>query len=691
MSIRIGIDVGGTFTDAVAIDNDTLELIGSTKVFTTYHLRDGVALGIVNAISKIISCHNIHPSDISLIAAGTTQATNAILEGDVCDVGVIFVGSHFRKFRDIHLCNNKYIRVKTFTIANSPSFDSDLCDIFNKLSQLKIRSIVASCPFSPDNNLLEQKILSMAKRYNIYATATNDISSLYGIKIRTNTAIINASIMPKMVDTFHMLKQSITSMGITAPIMIMRCDGGIMSIDEIKKRPFLTIMSGPAASVYGALVYEKISTGIFLEVGGTSTDISIIKNGQVMLTNPTIGGHRLYLNSLDISTIAIAGGSLIRVTNKKLDIGPKSSHILGLKYSCFSDPDELTDLSLSFIELDNCQYAVVKNTYGKTFSITLTCILNALGLIDKDNYCFGNKQSARLALKPLSIFFNTTIDNIAKQILDIAIKKCSLVVSHLAKIHKLDISTLVLFGGGGACNPLVPLVAKKIHANSSICKNAPIISSIGICMSVLREVVERNIFNPTATDIKNIKIAAIQKLSKSFANQSLIQTHVEFDNKRNILRAIATGTINPSRLNHTCNKTHEIISLYTGSHDITLRYTIGNYSLFDVVVTKKILWGMFSRNYSLLVVIDNDGIIRFNKTIRSYNVYNSLSLLDKLPYVLYENLIYSDAGILMPRLTIVTPTRILDVSSFMDKQSILSFVESELDLTKSFDVVCLIE
>lgn len=688
MSIRIGIDVGGTFTDAVAIDNDTLDIIGFTKVFTTYSSKEGVALGIVEAISKIISCHNIHPSDISLIATGTTQATNAILEGDVCDVGVIYVGSRFRKFRDILLCNNKYIHVKTFTISNSPSFDSDLCDIFDKLVHSNIPSIVAACPFSPDNNLLEQKILSMAKRYNIYATATNDISGLYGLKIRTNTAIINASIMPKMVKTFSMLKHSISSMGIIAPIMIMRCDGGIMSIDEIKKRPFLTLMSGPAASVYGALVYQKISTGIFLEVGGTSTDISIIKNGHVMLTHPTIGGHRLYLNSLDINTIAIAGGSLIRVTNKKIDIGPRSSHILGLSYSCFSNPCDLKNLSLSFINND---YAVVKNDSGKTFSITLTCVLNALGLIDKDNYCFGNKQSARIALSPLADFLGTTIDDIATKILNIAIKKYSYTLHNIAKVHKLDTSTLVLFGGGGACDPLVALVAKKIGAKFCICKNAPIISSIGVCVSVLREVVERNVLNPTAMDIKNIKLAATKKLSKSLANQSLIQTQVEFDNKKNILRAISTSTVNPSHLINSCVNTEEIISLYTGSKNIVQRLTIGNYSLFDVVVTKKFFWGIFSHDKTLLVVVDNSGIIKFSKSIRSCNVYNSTSFLDVIPTILKEHSVYQEAGILLPRLTIITPTRILDVSSLSDAQSILSFIECELDFTQTFDIACLIE
>lgn len=691
MSIRIGIDVGGTFTDAVAIDDDSLTLLGFTKVFTTYHSKDGVASSIVSAISRLISRHRISPLDISFIACGTTQATNAILEGDVCDVGVISIGNRFAKFHDIHIGANKYIHVTTFYVNDGPSFDSDIRDIFTQISHTNIRAVVATCPFSPDNNVLEQNVLSIAREYNIYATATCDISGLYGIKIRTNTAIINASIMPKMVSTFHMIKQSITSMGITAPIMIMRCDGGIMSIDEITKRPFLTILSGPAASVYGALIYEKISTGMFLEFGGTSCDISIIKNGQVMLTHPSIGGHKLYLNSLDINTIALGGGSLIRVSKQKLDLGPRSSHILGLPYACFSDPCDLKDLSLHFVKQDNFEYATVKNTCGKTFSITLTCILNALDLVNKDKYCFGNQQSARLAMGPLADFFNTTVDDIAHKVLDIAINRCSNIVCDIAKAHKLEQSTLVLFGGGGACDPLISLVAQKIGAKWSVCKNSPIISSIGVCMSVIREVVERNVLNPTATDIKNIKLAACEKLSKSLANQSLIETSVEFDSHCNILRAISTSTVNPSRFTNTHINAPEIISLYTGSSDIAMRDVIGNYSIFDVFITKKILWGLFQKSVTLCTVIDNLGIIRFKKSIRNYSKLNSLSFLSNFHDILNDNCIYSDIGIQMPRLTLVTPNRIIDVSSFVDTQSILSFVECELDLTQSFDIICLIE
>ena len=93
MKVRIGIDVGGTFTDAVAINNDTYELIGTVKVPTTHTAKEGVAAGIVEVLHKVMEENGIRPEDVTFIAHGTTQATNALLEGDVANVGIVTMGS----------------------------------------------------------------------------------------------------------------------------------------------------------------------------------------------------------------------------------------------------------------------------------------------------------------------------------------------------------------------------------------------------------------------------------------------------------------------------------------------------------------------------------------------------------------------------------------------------------------------
>ena len=129
----------------------------------------------------------------------------------------------------------------------------------------------------------------------------------------------------------------------------MRGDGGVMEISEMKKRPVLTMLSGPAASVMGSLMYLRASNGVYFEVGGTTTNIGVIKDGRPAIDYSVVGGHRTYISSLDVRVLGVAGGSMVRADKDGVkDVGPRSAHIAGLDYAVFIPEEEIVDPKVVF-------------------------------------------------------------------------------------------------------------------------------------------------------------------------------------------------------------------------------------------------------------------------------------------------------------------------------------------------------
>ncbi|MDY3234226.1 MAG: hydantoinase/oxoprolinase family protein, partial [Erysipelotrichaceae bacterium] len=507
MKVRIGIDVGGTFTDAVAIDNDTFELIGYVKTPTTHRAKEGVAAGIIEVLHKIMEEYHISPDDVSFIAHGTTQATNALLEGDVAKVGIITLGSGLEGSKakadtaigNIELAPGKFLETENAYIdCSSGSLEEDIKGAIDALKEKGCQSFVAAEAFSVDDPSNENLVVKLCTDQGLPATATNDISKLYGLKIRTRTAVINASIMPKMLETAAMTDQSIRKAGIKAPLMIMRCDGGVMTVDEVRSRPILTILSGPAAGVAGALMYEKLTDGIFFEVGGTSTDISCVKDGKVMIRYAEVGGFKTYLNSLDVHTVGIGGGSMIELKDgKAVDTGPRSAHIADLDYEVYAKPEEIRDPKLVSIRpmAGDPEYAMIECADGKKYALTLSGAANIAGYVKPEDYAYGNPEAAKKAWKPLADNMGVSVEAAAKAVLGFAAAKNSKVAAELMKMYEMDPRTTIFVGGGGGAASVVPHLAETMGHRHRIARNAPVISTIGVALAMVRDMVERSVTN----------------------------------------------------------------------------------------------------------------------------------------------------------------------------------------------------
>lgn len=699
--VRIGIDVGGTFTDAVVIDNLTYEVIAKEKVPTTHHADKGVARGIVEAIDKVLEKNSIDPGDVIFIAHGTTQATNALLEGDVAKVGIIGMGTGAEGIRakgetkvgDILLASEKYLYTKHTYMDSTALNEEEIEKSISKLQEEGAEVFVASEAYSVDNPDHERKVIEIANRKNMLATGGYEISQLYGLQARTRTAVVNAALIPKMMETANMTEDAVKESGIKKPLMIMRCDGGVMSVDEVRKRPILTMLSGLAAGVAGALMYEKITDGIFLEVGGTSTDISAIKDGKVMIKNAQVGGHKLYLTSLDVRTLGIAGGSMIVVEKGKIaDVGPRSAHIAEKEYEVFATLDRMVNPKLKLIAPrgdDQANYAVVACENKESFALTLAGAANILGYVPKNDYAYGNIESAKIAWKALADEIGTSVEEACKQAMDIAMEKIRLIVEDLIKDYELNRNLIYLVGGGGSAAVVTPYLGEKMEIRQRIAKNAPYISTIGVSLALVREQVERNAANPTEEDIRKIRSDVMEVITKAGADPQTVEIAIEIDSQKNILRAIATGAteLRTKEMNAQAKTEAELLSIIqeavqTDIGEIKAAGHVGRWHAYEVNKVQKYFFGLLKKKKQMARIIDEEGVIRLQKDNARIQMIHKNQLHSIFEEFIDEMTQYTDAGATLPKTYLYFNQKALDLSGVMNKEQLNSLVEMELEFVE---------
>jgi N-methylhydantoinase A/oxoprolinase/acetone carboxylase beta subunit len=305
------------------------------------------------------------------------------------------------------------------------------------------------------------------------------------------------------------------------------------------------MLSGPAASVMGSLMYLRASNGIYFEVGGTSTNIGVIKNGRPAIDYSVVGGHSTYISSLDVRVLGIAGGSMVRAANNKIvDVGPRSAHIAGMDYSVYTD-EEITDPTLEFFSPkkgDPADYVAIKLANGKRVTITNSCAANVLGLVKPEHFSYGNVEKAKKAMQPLADYLGLSLEETAMQILEKDYEKVEPVITDLAEKYRLEHDQISLVGVGGGAAALIVYCADKMKLRYSIPENAEVISSIGVALAMVRDVVERISPNPSQADIVSIKKEAIDKAIGSGASPDSIEVHIEIDPQTSKVTAIAIGS-----------------------------------------------------------------------------------------------------------------------------------------------------
>ncbi len=732
--VRIGIDVGGTFTHAVAIDAATLELRGKAKVPTTHDAADGVARGVVDALHRLLADSRIAPADVLLIAHSTTQATNALLEGDVAPVGIVgmargpsaALARMQTAIAPISLAPGRVLAISHRFIRSERVGPDTIDAAIDGLARDGAQVIVAAEAFSVDDPARETLVCERAAARGLIATATHHVSRLHGLRIRTRTAVINASMLPRMLRTAEMTDRAVRESGIRAPLMIMRSDGGIMTLAEMRRRPILTMLSGPAAGVAAALLYARVSDGVFLEVGGTSTDISVIRNGRCQVRSAEIGGQKLHVATLDVRTVGVAGGSLAYLRGDRIEqVGPRSAHIAGLPYLSFLERAPEPPRAEAF-EFEGDRFATVTtgptdhaagerrpraeraepgsgesgitNELGGHWALTPTCAANLLGLVPEGDPARGNRDAIEAGFAALAAAKSAGGPrDCAERILDLASDRVIALVDDLLRDYRLDRDVVRLVGGGGAASAIVPHVAKRMGLPFSTVPNADVISAIGVALALVRDTIERTVISPRDDDIRRIRQEAFESVLRMGATPESIEVVVEVDARRNLLRATAEGATDIRKQEHDGaagvvdpGERERLVAASMGPGPAPTReLTAGGFELWAAERERTRLWRFGRERRRAVRVLDRRGVIRWQSSHADSAASTAAAADRDLEALAERHTRYSDAGATIPRCFALLGGRIINLAGLVEMKQVLEVLRLELSRVAG-DETCLL-
>lgn len=336
---RIGIDVGGTNTDAVVID-DKLNLVASVKSPTT----DDVMTGIKRAMHEVLRMPGVEKGKIGYAMLGTTHCTNAIVERKRLNkVAVLRIGAPattaIRPMLDWQEDLKAAMNVKDYLVAGGNEFDgrelapldeTKILEYAEDMKNNKVESVAVIAVYSPVSDKHEKRareIIQSVMGKAAPVTLSNEIGSL-GLLERENASILNAALVDVAKITAESFVKALEEEKIEgAEIYLCQNDGTLMSVEYAKRYPILTIACGPTNSIRGAAFLTGMKNAVVVDVGGTTTDVGVLLNGfpRESMVAVEIGGVRTNFRMPDIISVGLGGGSVIRVLeNGSVTVGPDS-------------------------------------------------------------------------------------------------------------------------------------------------------------------------------------------------------------------------------------------------------------------------------------------------------------------------------------------------------------------------------
>lgn len=281
----VGVDTGGTYTDAVIVEAEGHKVVASAKALTT---KGDLAIGVTEAITQAIAKlpANLAPQDISLVSISTTLATNAVVEGHGSSVGMILIGFDAQMAERTGIAR-AFPGLPMAIIGGGHDHNGDeqspldIASLETAINAMNADAFAIASAFAVRNPAHEHRARDIiVKMTGKPATQSTDLSSALDAPRRALTAVLNARLISRISYLIDAVARAMTSLGIDCPLMIVKGDGTLALAETVALRPIETVLSGPAASLVGAAWLSGHKTFIMSDMGGTTTDIGVLIDGQ---------------------------------------------------------------------------------------------------------------------------------------------------------------------------------------------------------------------------------------------------------------------------------------------------------------------------------------------------------------------------------------------------------------------------
>ena len=339
-SLFLGIDTGGTYTDAV-LWSEATGVVAKAKSLTTRH---DLAEGIAGAVDAVLGTASVPASSIKLVSMSTTLATNALVEGQGGRVALIMIGFGEQDLDRAGLRSALGTDPVLFVPGghdvhgNASALDLDVLDAALPALAPTVSGFAVCAYFAVRNPAHELAAADrLRERTGLPVTSSHELSAKLGGPRRALTTLLNARLI-SMIDRLVAATEGFLSdRGIAAPLMVVRGDGALVSAAFARRRPIETILSGPAASLVGARHMTGLDDAMVSDIGGTTTDVAVLDRGRPRLDpeGATVGGYRTMVEAVAMRTFGLGGDSEIG-----LDDG-------GLRPHLVLGPRRLVPLSLA--------------------------------------------------------------------------------------------------------------------------------------------------------------------------------------------------------------------------------------------------------------------------------------------------------------------------------------------------------